>query len=289
MRYSDLLELVVLAAIWGASFLFMRLATPDFGPVALVELRTLVAALFLLPILFAMHKAHYLWPNVGRLFIVGVSGTAIPFSLLSYATLYVTAGYASILNAATPIFSALIAWLWVREQLTLSALGGLIVGFLGVVVMSFDKQSVTAEISIIPVLAAVTATLCYGFSVNFTRHKLNHIHPLALACGSQIAASLSLIPFTLLLWPEVWPSTVAWGSGIVLGVLCTGVAFILYFRLIANVGVSRTVVVTYLIPFFGVIWGMMFIDEKVSLLMILGAGLILGGVTLTTGVLRRRG
>ena len=287
MKPSDLLELLLLAAIWGASFLFMRLATPDFGPLALVEIRTLVAAIFLLPMLFLMRKAHYLLPNAGRLLIVGVGGTAIPFSLLSYATLYVTAGYASILNAATPIFSALIAWLWVSERLTASALVGLLIGFLGVVVMSFDKQSVSAEISLLPVLAAVTATLCYGFSANFTRHKLNHVHPLALACGSQIGASLALIPFAFWLWPGVWPDNDAWGSAIVLGVLCTALAFILYFRLIANVGVNRTVVVTYLIPFFGVIWGMIFLHETLSLLMILGAGLILGGVSLTTGAFRR--
>ncbi len=289
MRPSDLLELVLLAAIWGASFLFMRLATPEFGPVALIEIRTLIAAILLIPILFAMRKAHYLLPNAGKLFLVGVSGTAIPFSLLSYATLYVTAGYASILNATTPIFSALVAWLWVSERLTASAIAGLLIGFLGVVVMSFDKQSGSAEVSVLPVLAAVAATLCYGFSANFTRQKLNHVHPLALACGSQIGASLALIPFAFWLWPGVWPSTAAWGSAIVLGVLCTALAFILYFRLIANVGVNRTVVVTYLIPFFGVVWGVIFLQESVSLLMILGAGLILCGVSLTTGAFRRRG
>ena len=278
----------MLAALWGASFLFMRIATPEFGPVALIELRTLVAALVLLPILFVSRKGHYLVPNAARLLIVGITGTAIPFTLLSYATLYVTAGYASILNATTPIFSALITWLWIREQLSVSAVVGLLVGFLGVTVLSFDKQSVTAEVSWLPVLAAVMATLCYGFSANFTRQKMHHIHPLALACGSQIAASLTLLPLAIWFWPESSPNFTAWGSSIVLGVLCTGLAFILYFRLIANVGVSRTVVVTYLIPFFGVIWGMLFLHEAVSLLMILGAALILGGVSMTTGIFQRR-
>ncbi len=286
MKPSELLELVALAAMWGASFLFMRIASPEFGPILLVEIRTLIAAMFLLPLVFFVDKAHLLLPNAGRLLLVGITGTAIPFSLLSYATLYVTAGYASILNATTPIFTALIAWLWANDRLSRTAMLGLVVGFIGVFVLSFDKQAGSVQISLLPILAAMAATLCYGFSANFTRQKLQHIHPMALACGSQTAAALFLMPISTGYLPQQMPGVESWVSVTILGIVCTASAFILYFRLIANVGVNKAVAVTYLIPFFGVVWGMLFLDESLSVLMVMGALLILTGVSLATGVLK---
>lgn len=288
MKPLYLVELVVLAAVWGASFIFMRIGTPEFGPVALIELRTLIAAIFLLPAVLIARKSHFLLPNAGRLLLVGVTGTAIPFCLLSYATLTVTAGYASILNATAPIFSALIAWIWVKDRLDLSGIAGLLLGFIGVIVLVFDKQGDSGQITLLPVIAGLGATFCYGFSANFTKQKLQHIHPLALACGSQMAAAIVLLPLSLWLRPEAMPSKAAWISVVILGIACTGFAFILYFRLIANIGVNKTISVTYLIPLFGVAWGMLLLDEPLSLLMICGAILILTGVSLTTGVLRRK-
>jgi drug/metabolite transporter (DMT)-like permease len=286
LKPLDLLELVTLAALWGASFLFMRIATPEFGPIVLIEIRTLIAALFLIPIAFLARKTHLLLPNAGRLILVGLIGTAIPFCLLSYATLYASAGYTSILNATTPIFTALIAWLWVSERLTVAAMIGLVIGFIGVIVLSFDKQPGGGEISLLPIMAAMGATLCYGFSSNYARQKLQHIHPLALACGSQISAALLLMPISLWFWPQQMPGTESWVSVTILGIACTASAFILYFRLIAKVGVNKTVAVTYLIPFFGVVWGMLFLGEVLSHLMMIGALLILTGVSLTTGVIK---
>lgn len=288
MTPFQLLELVSLAAIWGASFLFMRIATPEFGPFMLIEFRSLIAVLFLLPIIFMARKAHYLLQNAGRLLLVGVTGTAIPFCLLSYVTLYVSAGYTSILNSVAPIFTALIAWMWVKERLSLSAVIGLMVGFSGVIVLSLDKQPGSTEILLLPVLAGLAATFCYGFSANYTRQKLNHIHPLALACGSQMGSVLFLLPLSYWFKPPHLPSAAAWFAVIILGIVCTAIAFILYFRLIANVGVNKTISVTYLIPFFGILWGMVFLGEQLTLLMIAGGLLILTGVSLTTGVVKLR-
>jgi drug/metabolite transporter (DMT)-like permease len=288
LKTSDVLELVTLAALWGASFLFMRIATPAFGPIALIALRSLIAVCFLMPLVIVTAKGHFIPANAGRLLLVGITGTALPFCLLSYATLYVTAGYVSILNSVTPIFSALIAWLWVREKMTFSALAGLFAGFIGVFILSLDKQPAGVEVSFLPVLAGLAATLCYGFSANYARHKLNHIHPLALACGSQTGSALFLLPISFWYIPQQMPDTTAWLAVIVLGIACTAIAFILYFRLIANVGVNKAVSVTYLIPFFGILWGMLFLGEQVSLLMLTGGLLILSGVSLTTGVIRLR-
>lgn len=284
MKPIYLLELVVLAALWGASFLFMRVGTPEFGPVALVELRTAIAAVFLFPVVIAYRKLSMIRQNLLPLLIVGALGTAIPFCLLSYATLYVQAGYASIINATSPIFTALIAWLWVSDRLNLSSLIGLVIGFVGVFVLVFDKQGNAADIALIPVLAGLCATCCYGFGANYTKLKLQHIHPLAIACGSQAGAALTLLPLSWWWWPAETPDQNAWASVVVLGIACTGIAFILYFRLIANVGVNKAISVTYLIPFFGILWGMLFLDEALTAWMLGGGVLILIGVSLTTGV-----
>jgi drug/metabolite transporter (DMT)-like permease len=286
MKPLYLLELVLLAGLWGGSFLFMRIGAPEFGPVALIELRTGIAALFLLPAVIATRKTNLLQANVGRLFLVGMVGTALPFCLLSYATLYVTAGYASILNATAPIFTALIAWLWVDDRLSVSAMFGLLIGFLGVFVLVFDKQGNVSSINLWPVLAGLAATFCYGIGANFTKQKLSHIHPLALACGSQLGASIGLLPLAIWLWPQQSPGPEAWTAVSILAIACTGIAFILYFRLITNVGVNKAISVTYLIPLFGVLWGMLILDEVLSVHMIAGGLTILLGVALTTGVFR---
>jgi drug/metabolite transporter (DMT)-like permease len=219
--------------------------------------------------------------------LVGAIGTAIPFTLLSWATLSVSAGYTSILNATAPIFTALIAWTWVGEKLSLAGIAGLLIGFSGVVVMVFDRQG-GEQIALLPVFAALGATLCYGIQANYTRQKLRHIPPLVNALGSQSGAAMTMLPFTIWLWPSETPGQDAWIGVALLGVACTGIAFILYFRLIAAVGPNKAISVTYLIPFFGVLWGMLFLDESLSGYMIMGTLLILLGVSLTTGVFRRR-
>lgn len=266
----------------------MRMGAPDFGPVALIAIRTAIGAIFILPLVWARGKADSILQNIRALFIVGVIGTAIPFCLFSYTVLYVSAGYASILNATATIFTAIIAWIWVRDGLTRGAIAGLIIGFFGVIALVLDDQSNSSEIVLLPVLAGLLATFCYGLGANYTRQRLNHVHPLAIAGGSQLGAALSLLPFSIWLWPQQMPDQQAWLAVIILGIACTGVAFILYFRLIASVGVNRAISVTYLIPFFGVIWGMLFLDESLTGLMLVGGLLILSGVGLSTGVLSKR-
>ncbi|MBC8209880.1 MAG: DMT family transporter [Gammaproteobacteria bacterium] len=287
MKPVYLMELVILAALWGASFLFMRVGAPEFGPIVLIALRTAIAAIFLIPLVIMAGKLKLIKENALLLFVVGVIGTAIPFSLFSFAVLYVSAGYASILNATAPIFTALVAWIWVSERLTLSAALGLLIGFCGVVLLVLDDKSVSAEMIWIPVMACLAATLCYGIMANFARHKLGHVHPLAIAGGSQLGAALSLAPFGWWLWPHTPPGQQAWLAVIILGIASTAIAFILYFRLIANVGVTKAMTVTFLIPFFGVIWGMLFLQEALTVFMLGGGLLILIGVGLSTDILNR--
>lgn len=288
MRMQDIVELILLGAIWGASFLFMRSATPEFGAISLVVLRTGIAALCLLPLLLLSKKVNVVKQNWKAIFFVGMANTAIPFCLFAYSTVLLGAGLASILNATAPMFGAIVGYLWLKDNLSTTAVVGLAIGFFGVVVVSALRTGVELTLALLPIFAALAATCLYGVAACFTKQYLSGVNTLAIATGSQVFATLVLIPLALVSWPETNPSSDAWLQVIALGVVCTGLAYILYFRLIANVGAAKAISVAYLIPVFGVCWGVVFLDEIVTPLMIVGASLILLGVSLTTGVIKWR-
>lgn len=288
MKTNPLFELIFLAALWGASFLFMRVASPELGPVLLMALRTLVASLILLPILFYKKQQMALSGKYKEIFIVAMFNTAIPFVLFGFATLSLSAGVTSVLNATTPMFGVLVAFLWLKEKTQLSNLLGLIVGFIGVYLLMADKTHDTTNEVLFPTMAVLLATCCYGISANYTKVKLSGIGSLALATGSQVAAALVLIPISFWFLPQNSVSQEAVISVTLLGVFCTGLAYILFFRLISALGPNKAITVTYLIPVFGILWGAIFLSEKISTSTIIGAGTILLGVGLSTGVLNPR-
>ena len=288
MNLRQLLELVVLAALWGASFLFMRIGAPEMGPVGLIAIRTLVAGLFLLPFLFFYNSHRGVRRHLPAIALVGVIGSAMPFALIAYATLTVTAGYASILNATTPMFGALVAWIWLGDRLRPSGIIGLLVGFAGVFVLVWGKGEMPSLQLGTAVAAALTATLLYALAATTTKRYLAEVHPLTLATLSQLFAAASLLPLALLAVPEQMPSAKAWWSVVLLGIASTGIAYVIYFRLISQVGPTKTLTVTFLIPAFGLFWGWLFLEEAIGWSMVAGCLLILLGVGLTTGVLAGR-
>ena len=283
MTRRDLIELILLGAIWGASFLFMRIAAPEFGPFALVELRVGIAALFLLAILLWRGGVRNLLPLVLPLTLLGITSSALPFVLFAYATLSVSAGTAAVLNATAPLFGALVGYVWLRDKLRPLQCVGLALGFAGVVLLVWDRTSVNVEGAVVAAAACLVATLCYGVAANFTKKKLAGSPALANATGSQITAALLLLPLAALYWPEKMPSAASWYSAAALGVLCTGIAFALYFRLIARVGPAKAITVTYLVPVFGMIWGLMFLHEPISTGMVAACLVVFLGVALATG------
>jgi drug/metabolite transporter (DMT)-like permease len=296
MKPRDLIELLTLAALWGASFLFMRMGAGEFGPVALAGLRVLGAALFLLPALALRGQLGELRAAWRPIAVVGVTNSALPFVLFAYATLSITGGLASIFNAAAPLFGALVAWIWLNEQLNRSRIVGLGIGLLGVLGLAWSNVNLDAGFkpggSGWAIVACLAATLLYGFSANYTKRRLNGVAPLAVAAGSQSFAALFLIVPTLAWWPAHLPSLRAWSALGVLSIVCTGAAYILYFRLIAHLGASKAITVTFLIPAFGVAWGAWFLDEKVTGAMLLGCATIVLGTALASGFLalpERRG
>lgn len=278
------MDLLVLGAIWGASFLFMRVAVPEFGAIPLIAARVGIGAIFLIMVLARRGGLPHLYKHAARLTVLGAMNSAIPFSLFAYAVLSVTAGFASVLNATTPLFGALVAFIWLRDRPAPMRIAGLIVGFAGVLVLVWGRLSLTSDGGGLAVLAALTAALLYGIAANYTKKRLSSVDPLVIATGSLIAATILLLPLALLYWPETPPTTASWVSAGLLGVICTGIAYILYFRLLSRVGPSKTLAVTYLIPAFGVLWGHFFLREPISASMIVGCAVILTGTTLATGM-----
>jgi len=283
---------LLLAATWGASFLFMRQATLEFGPLPTAAVRVTVAALFLLPLLLA----HGQWPALRRhwrpVLLCGLLNSGIPFALFSFALLHISTGLSSILNATVPLFGALVAWAWLGQRPGISRGIGLVVGFVGVALLAWDKiglrAGAPAALAAWAVAACLGATLCYALAASFTHRHLSGLPPLMTATGSQIGAMLGLALPALALWPAQMPGPTAWASVVALGVLCTGVANVLYFRLIEALGPARALTVTFTVPVFAIVYGAALLGEAVTPWMLLCGAIVLVGTALATGFIKLR-
>jgi drug/metabolite transporter (DMT)-like permease len=286
VRASDTFELFALAALWGGSFLFTRMSAAEFGPVALVAVRVAGATLCLLPLVFMRGQMKDLRLHWRAIFIVGITNSALPFLCFGYAALSITAGLSAVFNAASPLFGALIAWLWLKDSLTSSRVVGLGVGFGGVLWLVWDKASFKAGDTGWATIACVAATLLYGLSANLAKKYLQGVSPLAIATGSQLSATIVLAIPAAIWWPQTAPSDIGWIAAALLAIPCTGLAYVIYFRLIANIGPANAIAVTFLIPVFAVIWGWIVLNEWPSAMMLLGCAIIVVGTALVTGLVR---
>jgi drug/metabolite transporter (DMT)-like permease len=271
-------ELLVLGAIWGASFLFMRVAANDFGAVPLVEVRLALGSLVLLPFLWAA-RARFpanLWP---KLALIGLINSALPFILFAWAAQRSPAGVGAIANAMTVLFTALVGFMFFGERIGLQRALALLAGFVGVVVLASDKTQ-GASIGW-AVAAGVSAAFLYGIGINLVRRHLTGLPPAAVASATLGTSALLTLPFALYHWPSTPIPAASWGSAAALGVVCTGAAFVMYYRLIARIGASRASTVTYLIPLFGVGWAWLLLDEPLTLAMGIAGAMILGSVALS--------
>ena len=288
MKSRDFTEMLLLAAIWGASFLFMRLGAHQFGPLPMAAVRVSGACLLLLPLLAQRGRLGELRAAWRPLLVVGLLNSALPFALYAYAALSITAGLSSILNATTPLWGALVAWAWLSQALTRWRLLGLAIGFGGVVFLAWDQASFKPGGSGWAILACLLATFCYGVAANASKRWLSDISPLSVATGSQLGAALLLAGPAIAYWPAETPSLQAWVSVALLALLCSGIAYILYFRLMQRIGPTNTVAVTFLIPVFAVLWGALFLAEAFTLHMLAGCAIVLLGTALAVGLLPRK-
>lgn len=272
------LELGLLGAIWGASFMFMRVAAPEFGAAPLVELRLALGALVLLPMLW---RARAQFPRAlwQKLALIGAINSAVPFALFAWAAQRAPAGVGAITNAMAVLFTALVGFLFFGERIGVRRAGALLAGFAGVVVLASGK---TAGASIgWAVVAGCSAAFLYGVGVHLVKRHLTGLPPMAVAAATLGTAALLMLPFALAQWPQHAVPGRAWFAAGMLGVVCTGIAYGLYYRLIKRVGPGRAVTVTYLVPLFAVGWAWALLGEPLTVPMAISGALILGSVAMS--------
>lgn len=288
-------EFVLLGAIWGSSFLFTQLAVGEFGAVPTAGLRVAIAALCLLPLLMLQGHGPVLRRHWKSVFLVGVLNSGLPFACFAFALLYLTTGLSAILNATVPLFGALVAWAWLKDRPASSRIVGLAVGFAGVVLLASDKAGIRPAGATpdplgtwgptLGIVACLLGTLCYGISASYAKRYLGGLPSMVTATGSQLGATLALALPTLVLWPAHPPSLKAWAALLIVGLVCTGLAYVLYFRLIEAAGPARALTVTFIIPVFALVYGRVFLGEMITPWMI-GCGLvILLGTALSSGLI----
>ncbi len=289
MRAADLVRLVALAAIWGGSYLFMRIAVPHVGAAWLVEGRTLAGGLVMAAFLVATQRGSGLARHWRGYLVMGVVGVAAPFWLIGTAVKTIDASTAAILNATSPIFSAIVAAIWIRERLTAEKVAGIALSIAGIAVLVGWTPRPMTHAELLACAMSLTACACYGFIAVFTKVHMKDAPSAALSAASCLVAALAMAPFTP--W-EVLASPVpagAWLAVLALGVVCTGYAFILYYRLIRELGPVKALTVTLLVPVFGILWGVLFLGDPLTPGRVAGCAIVLAGCALALGLMRLPG
>ncbi|MHC0036944.1 DMT family transporter [Pseudoneobacillus sp. C159] len=286
MKIKEIIALFGLAALWGASFLFIRMAAPSFGPFLTIQIRVTIAAVALLFFLQISKAPLYLREKWKQYLMIGALNAAIPFTLIATAALYLPASMSAILNSLTPLFTALVLWVWMKENLSLRKWIGTVIGVIGVVVLVGWSTIPFTDKVILAVVLAIISTILYGIAGVYAKKTFAGVPALSLAFGQQMGAAILLLPFTLTQLPDSTNkiTTVAVLAVIALAIFCTAIAYLLYFYLIEKVGPTKTLSVTFLIPVFGMIWASLFLKEHITVGMLVGLLVILGSVFLISDV-----
>lgn len=282
MSTANLLRLVLLAAIWGSSFLFMRIAAPVLGPAVLIEYRVAFAAVFLAIVGYFLNKKLDLQTHWKHYLILGFFNSALPFLLFAMAARTLTAAVLSVLNATAPMWGALIAAVWAKQKISAKVGLGLVLGTVGVALLvGFDHVSDQPG-AMWAVAAGLAAAFSYSVASTYTK-SATAVEPFANAHGSMWAATIVTIP-ALAVFPSPGEATTGiMAAALALGVMCTGIAYLIYFKLIKDVGATSALTVTFLNPLFGILWGALFLGEVVGWHTVLGCAIVLIGTALVTG------
>lgn len=281
MATASLIRLVVLAAIWGASFLFTRISVPVLGPTLLVEWRVGLAAIFLAAMSVLLNRRLDIKTQWKYFLVLGLFNSALPFLLFSFAARTVSASLLSIINATAPIWGAIIGAVWARHTLSVKTIFGLCLGVVGVAILvGFDEITLRPGAGV-AITAALCAAGCYGIA-NLYAKAAKSVEPFSNAHGSMWGATLLVAPALPFFPANAVPGIGIMAAVLALGVLCTGIAYLLYFRLLADVGAESALTVTFLIPVFGVLWGFLFLDETVGWHTVVGSLIVIIGTALVT-------
>jgi drug/metabolite transporter (DMT)-like permease len=280
VRPVDFLRLITLAALWGAAFIFLRAVSPIFGAIPSAGVRVLLGGSALL-LWFILIRYPMRWAGFTQHYaIVGLFMCALPFSLYGFAAQHIPGSYLAIFNATAPLWSAVITAAVLADRLTPQKVAGLGMGFGGVALVAGLGGAPDDALFEVAVLACLCATLCYGIGSTYVKKYASHADPRMVATASQLLGGAMLLPFFLIDPP---PSSISANTAlnlVGLAVLCTAVAYILYYRLIADVGPSRTMTVSFLIPPFAMLWGALFLDERITATMVLGTLIVIAGTLL---------
>lgn len=282
MNHKQVSMLIIMSAIWGASFVFMKVLVPVLGPIMTSSLRLLSAAIFLyFYLLFTGYKMSWKG-NIKNFIIIGVFNSAIPFTLYSFAAIYIPSNIEVIINSTSPMFGALFAYVMLKDRLNKVQVTGLLFGIIGVAIVSNINGLGSSVWVIISLLACLVAAALYGFGGTYIKKYAMHIDSKMMTLGSLLFAAILLLPFSF--FYEV-TEPITWGIiGLLVGfgVLGTAVTYLLYYALIKQVGATKALTVTYLMPIFGVLWSYIFINEIPTIGIYIGAPIILLGVFLTS-------
>ena len=270
--------ITILGAVWGSAFMFIKIATPELGPIALVNIRLAVAGLIFIPFLLQQKYLKYFRSNLKNILVLSVINTALPFSLFAYASLESSSNMLSILNGTTAIMAVVISTIWLKIRLNLFQIMGVFIGLFGIVVLANPDN---VYISMKATIFCLSAAFCYALSANYIQKFAYKTNTIVLIGWSLVIASVLLLPITFFNLPSQFPSNKVIFSILWLGVISTGVAFLGYVRLIEKVGAVKTATVAYFIPVFGVIWGYIFLGEPITLQILIGMILILIGIVFT--------
>jgi len=282
MTPASLARLLALSAIWGASFLFMRMGAPVLGPVPLIACRVSFAAIFLALVGAALRKPLDLRRNAGHYLVLGLFNSALPFLLFAFAARTLSASLLSILNATAPIWGAVIGAVWTRTALAARSLLGLAMGVAGVALLVGLAPGTLREGAPLAIALALAASFSYGIATNYAR-SAKAVEPFANAHGSMWGATLLIAPALPFAPPSAPPTLPIALAVLALGVVCSGIAYLLYFRLIADIGAASALTVTFLVPVFGVLWGHLVLGEPLGWNTLAGAAIVLVGTALVTG------
>ena len=275
MEFRYWILLTVLGALWGSAFMFIKIATPEFGPIALVNTRLIIASFIFLPILLQKKYFHLLKPIWKQVLVLSILNNAIPFTLFSFASFGADSNILAILNATTAFNTMIIAYIWIGENVSPKQLFGLFLGFIGIFILVNPQNS---ETTLISSMSALLASFFYSYSTVYIQRQSVNANKMVLIGWSIIFSAVIMLPITFFYLPENIPSVSAIGSAIWLGAISTGVGFLGYVRLIDKIGAVKTSTVAYFLPVFGIIWGAIFLDEIISSTIIIGCLIVLIGI-----------
>ena len=284
MEARDLGMLLLLGALWGASFLFIEVAVPALGPLLLVDLRVLLAAAALALCAVIVGRLPALRARWREFLVLGGLNAAAPFTLIATSQVNLTASLAAILNSTTPLFAAVVAAAWIGEALTVKKAVGLLLGVVGVAVLVGLDPVPLSGIVLLSVGASLLAALCYALGGVYAKRTFSGVSPLGIGIGQQAGAAAILLPPSIATFPGEPPAITVVLSVLGLALLSTAVAYLLYFRLITSVGPTKTLTVTFLVPVFGMLFGVLLLEEPFGLGTLVGLAIILSGVALVTGI-----